>query len=114
MQKQTAQTATKPNIYQIVTDRILPACKKASFRGRSHGRRLPTQVATYHATFEPADPTARERHAALVHTLLRALSAHLKQAQELGGTVRKAEKGTAIVFYKQLHGRKAGSATRRR
>lgn len=28
-----------------------------------------------------------------------------KQAQELGGTVRKGEKGTQIVFYKQLNGK---------
>ena len=28
-----------------------------------------------------------------------------KQAQELGGSVRKGEKGTQIVFYKQLNGR---------
>jgi antirestriction protein ArdC len=100
-------TSSRPNIYQTVTDRILSSLKAGVIPWEK-----PWQ--TPHFTGGPFPRNFR------IGKPYRGINVFLlwsspynspfwltfKQAQKLKGTVRKGEKGTQIVFYKQLRDRK--------
>lgn len=96
------QTA-KPNIYRIVTERILESLKagvipwkKPWQTPRFAGDPLPRN-------FRTGKPYRRVNVFFLWATPFQSpFWLTFRQAQELRGSVRKGEKGTQIVFYKQL------------
>ena len=86
MSKQTVQnsaTISKPSLYQTVTDRILASLKAGSIPWEK-----PWQAPTYTggsfspATSGPASLPQRQRHAALVYSLLGTLLAHRQTGTE--------------------------------
>jgi antirestriction protein ArdC len=103
----TARTAAKPNIYQIVTDRIIHSLKAGVIPWEK-----PWKTPHFHGGPFPRNFRTGKPYRG-VNVLLLWSSPYsspfwltFKQAQELKGTVRKGEKGTQIVFYKQLHNRR--------
>src|ERR1700678_1373413 len=104
--KKTASIA-KPSIYQTVTDRILSSLKAGVIPWEK-----PWQ--SPHFTGGPLPRNFRRgKPYRGINVFLLWSSPYsfpfwltFKQAQELRGTVRKGEKGTQIVFYKQLRDRK--------
>ena len=104
----TAVTAPKPNIYQIVTDRIIHSLKAGVIPWEK-----PWKTPHFHGGPFPRNFCTGKPYRG-VNVLLLWSSPYsspfwltFKQAQELKGTVRKGEKGTQIVFYKQLQNRKS-------
>ncbi len=101
MNKQTA----KPSLYDTVTDRILDSLKQGFIPWEK-----PWSVPVYEGGNFPRNFRTGKPYRGINVMLLWSTPFALpfwltfKQAQELGGTVRKGEKGTAIVFYKQLTG----------
>ncbi|MGI4756387.1 MAG: ArdC family protein, partial [Janthinobacterium lividum] len=97
-------------IYQVVTDRILASLKEGLIRWEK-----PWQAPTYAGGNFPRNfATGRPYQGVNVMLLWSTpYSAPFwltyKQAKELGGAVRKGEKGTPIVFYKQFTGKKDGT-----
>jgi antirestriction protein ArdC len=95
---------SQTDIYQSVTDRIIQALESGTapwvrpWKSDRTGGALPHNAVTgrsYHGINVAllwAEETAKAYPASAWLTF--------KQAQELGGTVRKGEKGTAIVFWK--------------
>ena len=106
MSNSTAAKSAKPSVYQVVTDRILESLKNGIIPWQK-----PWQAPTYAGGSFPRNfRTGKPYRGVNVFFLWSTpYSAPFwltfKQAQELGGTVRKGEKGTQIVFYKQLHGK---------
>ncbi len=98
-------STSRPNIYQTLPTAFSPASRLASFRGRSRGRPHTLPEAPSPATSVPGSPMRHQRIFALVQPYSSPFWLTFKQAQELKGTVRKGEKGTQIVFYKQLRDR---------
>ena len=103
----TTRTALKPNIYQIVTDRIIHSLEagvipweKPWKTPRFHGGPFPRN-------FRTGKPY-RGVNVLMLWSSPYSLPFWLtfKQALELNGSVRKGEKGTPTVFYKQLPHRK--------
>ncbi len=98
----TATTA-KPNVYQIVTDRILASLKNGIIPWEK-----PWTAPTYAGGSFPRNfKTGRDYRGINVFLLWSSPYASpfwltFKQALDLKGNVRKGEKGTQIVFYKQL------------
>ncbi|MGI4756064.1 MAG: ArdC family protein [Janthinobacterium lividum] len=113
MQKQTAQTAgtaAKPNIYQLVTDRILASLKDGIIPWEKPWQAPTFPGGNFPRNFRTGKPYRGVNVMLLWSTPYSApFWLTYKQAQELGGTVRKGEKGTAIVFYKQFTGKKNGT-----
>ncbi len=106
MSKQVQATA-KPSIYQTVTDRIVKSLEAGIIPWEK-----PWQAPTYAGGSFPHNfRTGKPYRGVNVMLLWSApYSAPFwltyKQAQEMGGSVRKGEKGTSIVFYKQFAGKK--------
>ena len=107
--KQTAATS-KPNIYQAVTDRIIASLKECIIPWEK-----PWQAPTFAGGNFPRNFRTGKPYRGINVFLLWSTpySAPFwltyKQAEELGGAVCKGEKGTTIVFYKQLSGKKNDS-----
>jgi antirestriction protein ArdC len=105
----TARTAAKPNIYQIVTDRIIHRLEAGVIPWEK-----PWKTPHFHGGPFPRNFSTGKPYRG-VNILLLWSSSYpspfwltFKQAMELKGCVRKGEKGTPIVFYKQLQNRKEG------
>lgn len=102
-------TAAKPSVYQAVTDRIVSSLKSGIIPWQK-----PWQSPTYAGGNLPRNFCTGKPYRGVNIFLLWSTPYSapfwltFKQAQELGGTVRKGEKGTGIVFYKQLNGKKDG------
>ena len=103
----TARTAAKPNIYQIVTDRIIHSLKAGVIPWEK-----PWKTPHFHGGPFPRNFRTGKPYRG-VNILLLWSSPYsspfwltFKQALDLKGTVRKGEKGTPIVFYSQLQNRK--------
>jgi antirestriction protein ArdC len=104
----TARTVVKPNIYRIVTDRIIHCLKAGVIPWEK-----PWKTPYFHGGPFPRNFRTGKPYRGVNVLLL--WSSHysspfwltFKQAQESNGTVRKGEKGTQIVFYKQLPNRKS-------
>jgi antirestriction protein ArdC len=103
----TARTAAKPNIYQIVTDRIIHSLEAGVIPWEK-----PWKTPRFHGGPFPRNFSTGKPYRG-VNVLLLWSSPYsspfwltFKQAMELKGSVRKGEKGTPIVFYKQLQNRK--------
>ena len=103
----TARTAAKPNIYQIVTDRIIHSLEAGVIPWEK-----PWKTPHFHGGPFPRNFRTGKPYRG-VNVLLLWSSPYsspfwltFKQAMELKGSVRKGEKGTPIVFYKQLPNRK--------
>jgi len=103
----TARTAAKPNIYQIVTDRIINSLKAGVIPWEK-----PWKTPHFHGGPFPRNFRTGKPYRG-VNVLLLWSSPYsspfwltFKQALDLKGSVRKGEKGTPIVFYKQLQDRK--------
>lgn len=101
MNKQTA----KPSLYDTVTNRILDSLKQGCIPWEKPWSVPLDEGGNFPRNFRTGKPY-RGINVMLLWSTPFALPFWLtfKQAQELGGTVRKGEKGTAIVFYKQLTG----------
>ena len=94
----------KLNIYQVVTDRIIESLKNGFVPWQK-----PWQAPAYAGGSFPRNFQTGKPYRGVNILLLWSMPytapfwLTFKQAQELGGTVRKGEKGTQIVFYKQLN-----------
>lgn len=103
--KQT--TTDRPSVYQIVTDRIIASLKEGIIPWEK-----PWKAPTFAGGSFPRNFVTGKPYRGVNVFLLWGTSFSspfwltFKQAQELGGNVRKGEKGSQIVFYKQLQGRK--------
>ncbi len=106
--KKTAPTAARPNVYQIVTDKILASLKSGVIPWEK-----PWTAPTYAGGSFPRNfRTGKEYRGINVFLLWSSPYSSpfwltFKQALDLKGNVRKGEKGTQIVFYKQLATRAA-------
>ena len=103
----TARTTTKPNIYQIVTDRIIHSLEAGVIPWEKPWKTPHFHGGPFPRNFRTGNPYRG------VNVLLLWSSPYsspcwltFRQAKELKGSVRKGEKGTPIVFYKQLPNRK--------
>ena len=101
-------TAAKPNVYQIVTDRILASLKSGIIPWEKPWSAPTLTGGSFPRNFK----TGREYRGINVFLLWSSPYSSpfwltFKQALELKGNVRKGEKGTQIVFYKQLATRTA-------
>jgi antirestriction protein ArdC len=111
MQKPSGE---KLNIYRTVTDRIIESLKTGSFLGRSHGRHPPTPEAAFRVTSAPANHTACERLLLWSMPYTAPFWLTFKQAQELGGAVRKGEKGSSKTKRTRTKASRRKPLTRRR
>ncbi len=98
--------SNKPNIYQIVTDRIIDSLKQGIIPWEKPWKSPTVKGGSFPRNFHTGKPYRG------VNVFLLWASPYsspywltFKQAQELKGNVRKGEKGTQIVFYKQLQTR---------
>ena len=111
--RKTASTA-KPSIYQTVTDRIISSLKAGVIPWEK-----PWQVPHFAGGPFPRNFRTGKPYRGVNVFLLWSSPYNspfwltFKQAQELNGTVRKGQKGTQIVFYKQLRDRKKEDETSR-
>ena len=103
------QTPTdRPSVYQIVTDRIIGSLKEGIIPWEK-----PWKAPTFAGGSFPRNFVTGKAYRGVNVFLLwgTRFSAPFwltfKQALELGGNIRKGEKGSQIVFYKQLRSRKA-------
>lgn len=97
------KTSPKPNIYQIVTDRIIDSLKQGIIPWEKPWKSPTVTGGNFPRNFRTGKPYRG------VNVFLLWASPYsspfwltFKQALELKGNVRKGEKGTQIVFYKQL------------
>jgi antirestriction protein ArdC len=109
---QKAKTSIdRPNVYQIVTDRIIASLKDGIIPWEKPWKAPTFKGGCFPRNFQTGKPYRG------VNVFLLWGSRYtspfwltFKQAQGLGGTVRKGEKGSQIVFYKQLRSRAANTA----
>ncbi len=108
----TSRQTAKPSLYQTVTDRILTSLKAGVIPWEQPWRTPRFAGGPFPRNFRTGKPYRG------VNVFLLWASAYLfpfwltfKQARGLGGTVRKVEKGTPIVFYKPLRNRATGEST---
>ena len=100
---QKAKPTPRPNVCQIVTDRIIESLKKGVIPWEK-----PWKTPTFSGGVFPRNfHTGKPYRGVNVMLLWSADYSSpfwltFKQAKELGGTVRKGEKSQQIVFYKQL------------
>jgi len=99
--------SSRPNIYQTVTDRILSSLKAGVIPWEKPWQTPHFTGGPFPRNFRTGKPYRG------INVFLLWSSPYnspfwltFKQAQELKGTVRKGEKGTQIVFYKQLGDRR--------
>ena len=101
-----AATTTKPSVYQIVTDRIIASLKAGVIPWEK-----PWQTPHFAGGPFPRNFRTGKPYRGINIMLLWSCSYSspfwltFNQAKELNGSVRKGEKGTQIVFYKQLRDR---------
>ena len=101
-----AATAAKPSVYQIVTDRIIASLKAGVIPWEK-----PWQTPHFAGGPFPRNFRTGRPYRGINIMLLWSCSYSspfwltFNQAKELNGSVRKGEKGTQIVFYKQLRDR---------
>lgn len=100
--KKTGEAVAKADVYQIITDRILEMLEKGvapwqkPWQSPANGGLLPTNYAS------------KKAYRGINYFMLSMLGRScpfwvtFNQARELGGSVRKGEKGTPIVFWKRL------------
>ena len=97
----------RPSVYQVVTDRIIASLKEGIIPWEK-----PWKASTFAGGSLPRNFVTGKPYRGVNVFLLwgtRFSSPFwltFKQALELGGNVRKGEKGSQIVFYKQLRSRK--------
>ena len=98
-----ATTTAKPNIYKIVTERIIASLRDGIIPWEKPWQALHFSGSPFPRNFRTGKPYRG------VNVFLLWASPYsypfwltFKQAKELNGSVRKGEKGTQIVFYKQL------------
>ena len=104
--KQT--TNDRPNVYQIVTDRIIASLKDGIIPWEKPWKAPTFAGGNFPRNFVTGKPYRGVNVFLLWGTHFSSpLWLTFKQALELGGNVRKGEKGSQIVFYKQLRSRKA-------
>ena len=109
--KQNSSSKEHTNIYDTVTDRILDSLNNGIVPWQK-----PWSTATYEGGNFPRNfQTGRTYRGVNILLLWSApftapFWLTYKQAREMGGSVRKGEKGTQIVFYKQLQGKKDENA----
>jgi antirestriction protein ArdC len=96
-------TSSRPSIYQTVTDRIISSLKTGVIPWEKPWKAPRLMGGPFPRNFHTGKPYRG------INVLLLWSSPHgspfwltFRQAQELKGTVRKGEKGTPIVFFKQL------------
>ncbi len=109
MSKKSAKKPTpKPNLYQIVTDRIIASLKAGIIPWEQPWKSPRYTGGPFPRNFRTGRPY-RGINIMLLWSSDYASPFWLtfNQAKELDGTVRKGEKGTQIVFFKQLRTRKA-------
>jgi antirestriction protein ArdC len=97
------QNSQKFNIYQMVTDRIIASLEKGLIPWEKPWKAPKYKGGAFPRNFQ----TGRPYRGVNVMLLWAAEYSSpfwltFKQAQELGGSVRKGERSTPIVFYKQL------------
>ena len=103
---QKVSPSSRLNVYQIVTDRIVGSLKEGIIPWEK-----PWKIPTFSGGSFPRNLKSGKPYRGVNVFLLWGARysspfwVTFKQAQELGGTVRKGEKGTPIVFYKQLQKR---------
>jgi len=101
-----APATTKPSVYQIVTDRIIASLKAGVIPWEK-----PWQTPHFAGGPFPRNFLTGKPYRGINIMLLWSCSYStpfwltFNQAKELNGSVRKGEKGTQIVFYKQLRDR---------
>jgi len=99
-------TTPKSSIYQVVTDRIIESLKNGAVPWQR-----PWKAPSYAGGSFPRNFLTGKPYRGVNILLLWSMPYSapfwltFKQAKDLGGSVRKGEKGTQIVFYKQLHGK---------
>jgi len=104
-------TAAKPSIYQTVTDRIIASLKAGVIPWEKPWRTPHFTGGPFPRNFRTGKPYRGVNVFLLWSTPYSSpFWLTFKQAQELKGTVRKGEKGTQIVFYKQLRNQKNDEA----
>ncbi len=103
--KQT--TTDRPSVYQIVTDRIIASLKEGVIPWEKPWKAPSFAGGSFPRNFVTGKPYRGVNVFLLWGTRFSApFWLTFKQALELGGNVRKGEKGSQIVFYKQLRSRK--------
>jgi len=92
------RTNNTPDVYQIITDRLIALLEAGTTPWRK----------PWNGGGDPANLVTRREYNGINHFLLSASSyaspywLTFKQAQVLGGHVRKNEKGTPVIFWKLL------------
>ena len=103
--KQT--TTDRPSVYQIVTDRIIASLKEGIIPWEKPWKGPTFAGSSFPRNFLTGKPYRGVNVFLLWCTRFSSpFWLTFKQALELGGNVRKGEKGSQIVFYKQLRSRK--------
>jgi antirestriction protein ArdC len=109
LMSKASATAPRPNLNQIVTDRIIQNLKAGVIPWEEPWQRPHSSGGPFSRNFLTGKPYRG------VNVLLLWSSPYaspfwltFKQAPGLKGTVRKGEKGTQIAFYKQLRSLKEG------
>lgn len=102
----------KLNVYQIVTERIIDSLKQGFIPWERPWKSASYSGGNFPRNFRTGKPY-RGVNVFLLWSMPYASPFWLtfKQALELKGNVRKGEKGTQIVFYKQLRSRNANTTT---
>ncbi len=99
----TKRQTTQPSLYQTVTDRILSFLKAGTIPWERPWRTSHFAEGPFPRNFRTGKPYRGVNVFLLWATTYNSpFWLTFKQAQELKGTVRKGEKGSQIVFYKQL------------
>ena len=97
----------RPIVYQIVTDRIIASLKEGIIPWEKPWKAPTFAGGTFPRNFVTGKPYRGVNVFLLWGTRFSSpFWLTFKQALELGGNVRKGEKGSQIVFYKQLRSRK--------
>ena len=98
------QTSTdRPNVYQIVTDRIIASLKEGVIPWEKPWKAPTFAGGNFPRSFVTGKPYRGVNVFLLWGTRFSSpFWLTFKQATDLGGNIRKGEKGSQIVFYKQL------------
>jgi antirestriction protein ArdC len=110
--KPSKKESPKFNLYQVVTDRIIASLKAGVIPWEKPWKASQYTGGPFPRNFSTGRPYRG------INVMLLWSSCYsspfwltFNQAKELGGTVRKGEKGTQIVFYKQLRNRNTKDET---